>query len=120
MRPLSAHPRSLPVTDPLRTRAHARPDSPLLADPDLKKIADAHACHPAKILISYQIARGVVVLPKSVTPARIASNLETVDLTANELATLNGLAESKGKTQRVNTPLFGTDLGFDDWYNKAA
>ena len=69
------------------------------------------------MLISYQVARGVVVLPKSVTKERIASNLETVDLTEAEVKTLDELAAKKGKTQRVNTPAFGTDLGFDDWYN---
>lgn len=31
------------------------------------------------------------------------------------METLDGMA-AKGKQQRVNTPLFGWDLDFDDWY----
>lgn len=70
----------------------------------------------AAILISYQVNRGVVVLPKSVNPQRIVDNAKVIKLEDEEMRKLDGLAAS-GKKQRINTPLFGWDLGFDDWYS---
>ena len=70
---------------------------------------------PATILISYQVNKGIVVLPKSVTASRITENLKTIKIDAEDIKTLDGLA-AQGKQQRVNTPLFGWDLGFSDWY----
>ncbi|ORY88488.1 aldo/keto reductase family protein [Leucosporidium creatinivorum] len=94
-------------------------NSPLLSDPELNHIAEKHGVSPATILISYQPARGVVVLPKSVSKGRIEQNLKLIDLDESDMGILNGMA-AKGKQQRVNTPLFGWDLGFDDWYPEQA
>lgn len=90
-------------------------DSPLYQDTTLQKIAAAHSVEAATILISWCIARGVVCLPKSVTPSRITSNLKTVSLSPEEMKALDGLA-ADGKQLRVNTPNWMTDFGFDDWY----
>lgn len=84
-------------------------DSPLLSDPELNKVAEKHNVPPATILISYQPARGVVVLPKSVSKDRIEQNLKLIDLDEEDMEVLNDMA-AKGKQQRVNTPLFGWDL----------
>lgn len=42
-------------------------NSPLLGDEELLRIAKKNGVSPATILISYQVNRGIVVLPKSVT-----------------------------------------------------
>ena len=81
----------------------------------LKKIADAHSVSTATILISWAIARGTVVLPKSVTPSRISDNQKTVGLSKDEVAALDGLA-AQGKQARINSPPWGTDHGFPNWY----
>lgn len=70
-------------------------NSPLLRDAAIQAIADAHGVSAATVLVSYQVNRGVVVLPKSVTPARIESNAQVIALTAEDLAVLNGLHETK-------------------------
>jgi glycerol 2-dehydrogenase (NADP+) len=90
-------------------------NSPLLSDPDLLSIASKHSVSPATILISYQVNRGCVVLPKSVTASRITENLKVIALDRTDMEFLDSLA-ANGKQQRVNTPLFGWDLGFSDWY----
>jgi glycerol 2-dehydrogenase (NADP+) len=90
-------------------------DSPLLKDQEIVKIAEAKGVSVGTVLISYQVARGVVVLPKSVTEARIKSNLEVVELSEGEMEVLNGLHKEKG--QRFIKPDWGIDLGFDDWKN---
>jgi glycerol 2-dehydrogenase (NADP+) len=107
---------SFPVQTPSWRRSV---DSPLLADPDLKAIANAHGVSIATVLVSYQVNRSIVVLPKSVTESRIADNLRVIRLSDADMKTLNGMAAS-GKQQRLNTPPWGWDLGFDDWYGPAA
>ncbi|QKX54710.1 uncharacterized protein TRUGW13939_01798, partial [Talaromyces rugulosus] len=84
-------------------------DSPLLRDEEVKAIADKHNVPAATVLISYQVNRGCIVLPKSVTPARIEQNLKVITLPQEDMEVLDGMA-AKGKQQRVNTPLFGHDL----------
>ncbi|KAI8154210.1 putative glycerol dehydrogenase protein [Colletotrichum sp. SAR 10_71] len=67
------------------------------------------------ILISYHVNKGIVVLPKSVTEKRISSNKEVISLSKEDLDLLDGLA-AKGNAKRINTPLWGFDLGFAGWY----
>ncbi|KAM6524505.1 hypothetical protein FALCPG4_010115 [Fusarium falciforme] len=89
--------------------------APIMSDDEIQKIADKNGVSAATILISYHVNKGVVVLPKSVTEERISSNKEVIPLSEEDLAALDSLA-SKGKAKRINTPLWGFDLGFADWY----
>lgn len=50
--------------------------APQMQDEVVQAIAKAHNATPAQVLISWQVARGVIVLPKSVTPDRIKSNFQ--------------------------------------------
>lgn len=91
------------------------PGAPLLSDQELGSIAEKHNVPVATILLSYQVNRGCVVLPKSVTEKRITDNLRIIELDAGDLKAIDAMA-ADGKQQRVNTPKWGWDLGFDDWY----
>lgn len=92
--------------------------APLASDDDIQEIAKKNNVSPATILISYHVNKGAVVLPKSVNEQRIVSNKEVIELSKEDLDVLDGLA-AKGKAKRINTPLWGWDLGFDDWYGPA-
>ncbi|KAK6906875.1 hypothetical protein I203_100862 [Kwoniella mangroviensis CBS 8507] len=44
-----------------------------------------------------------------------ANFVKVIKLTAEDLEKLEAPA-ANGKAKRINTPLWGWDLGFDDWY----
>ncbi|KAI6867847.1 Aldo/keto reductase [Hortaea werneckii] len=89
--------------------------APLMNDPEIQQIAEKHGATAATVLISYHVCKGTVALPKSVSEKRITSNRLVVALSGEDLAKLDALA-AKGKAKRINTPAWGFDLGFDDWY----
>jgi glycerol 2-dehydrogenase (NADP+) len=94
-------------------------NSPLLADADVVTIAQHHHLEPANVLLGYLLAKGIVVLPKSVTPARITSNLSGAvkaleTLTKADIERLDNIAAA-GKQKRLITPPWPVDLGFDHW-----
>jgi glycerol 2-dehydrogenase (NADP+) len=88
-----------------------------MSESAIQDIAKKNDVSPAAVLISYHVNRGVVVLPKSIKESRIVSNSQIVSLSCEDMDVLNGLA-AQGKAKRINTPLFGWDLGFDDWYKQ--
>lgn len=88
-----------------------------MSDPAIQQIAKKNDVSPATVLISYHANRGAVVLPKSINENRIVSNSQVIPLSREDMDVLNGLA-AQGKAKRINTPPFGWDLGFDDWYKQ--
>lgn len=84
-----------PLGSPDRPAGLKAADEPLLLeDPTIAAIAAAHQASPAQVLISWALHRGTAVIPKSVTPARLAQNLAAADLALSpddmvEIAALN-------------------------------
>jgi len=64
-----------------------------LGDPVLADIADVHNVSPAQVVVRWHIQHGVVVIPKSVTPARIRSNADVFgfELTDDEMAVIDAM-----------------------------
>jgi 2,5-diketo-D-gluconate reductase A len=48
----------------------------IIGDEDLMAIADAHGVTVAQVVLRWILQRGIVAIPKSITPSRIASNLD--------------------------------------------
>ncbi|KAI9925640.1 hypothetical protein ASPWEDRAFT_184430 [Aspergillus wentii DTO 134E9] len=76
-------------------------------DPTVMKIAESLGRTPAQVLISWALQRGTIVLPKSVTPERIQSNLEAFVLPDDAFEAIQALE----RHQRMNFPArLGVDI----------
>lgn len=64
-----------------------------LGDPVLTDIADVHNVSPAQVVVRWHIQHGIVVIPKSVTPARIRSNADVFgfELTDDEMSVIDAM-----------------------------
>lgn len=65
----------------------------LLENPVINQIAGNHGMTPAQVLINWAVARGTIVIPKSVHKGRIIENLKAIDfeLTADEMLKIEQL-----------------------------
>jgi 2,5-diketo-D-gluconate reductase A len=65
----------------------------LFTNPGLVAIAEAHGKSVGQVVLHWLIQRGVVVIPKTVRPERMAENLDVFDfeLTDQEMAAIAGL-----------------------------
>ncbi|XP_054262266.1 aldo-keto reductase family 1 member A1-like [Macrosteles quadrilineatus] len=75
-------------------RPWAKPDEqPLLANEKITKIAEKYNKSPAQIALRWQIEKGNIVIPKSVTKSRIESNIQVFDfsLKPEDIETINSL-----------------------------
>ena len=80
----------------------------LLADPVVARVAAKHGKTPAQTVIRWHLDLGLIVIPKSVTPARIGQNFDVFDfkLDADDLADMAALDDPDGRIG-PNPMLFG-------------
>ncbi|WP_326555259.1 aldo/keto reductase [Micromonospora sp. NBC_01813] len=66
-----------------------------LDDPVLTRVARRHQVSAAQVVLRWHLQHGIVVIPKSVTPERIASNLDVFGftLTAAEMSAIDDLRD---------------------------
>jgi 2,5-diketo-D-gluconate reductase A len=65
----------------------------LFTDPVLAQIGEAHGKSVAQVVLRWLVQRGVVVIPKTVRPERMAENLDVfdVELSDDEMARIAAL-----------------------------
>jgi len=83
------------------------PGTGLLTDPRILEIAGEHGRTPAQVILRWHVQQGLVAIPKSKTPERLAENLEVFDfaLTADDLASIAQL--SQGPDAGVDSDVTG-------------
>lgn len=71
----------------------------MLGEPAVTAIAADHGVSPAQVILRWHLQQGRIIIPKSVTPARIRENLDVFgfELTDTELAAIDAL-ERDGRT----------------------
>jgi 2,5-diketo-D-gluconate reductase A len=69
----------------------------LLKDEQLATIAQAHGKSAAQVVLRWHVQLGNIAIPKSVTPERIAANIDVFDfeLTGDEMVTIDNLGNGK-------------------------
>ncbi len=84
----------------------------LFTDPALTEIAAAHGRSVGQVVLRWLVQRGVVVIPKSVRPERMAENLDvfSFDLSEAELATIATLDQGESQFFSHRDPAMVTAL----------
>ena len=86
-------------------------DKKLLENPVITALAQKYGKNPGQIILRFEVQDGLIVLPKSTNPARIAGNIEIFDfeLTADEMSSIRNLDTGRG-THDPETPGMGEAL----------
>jgi 2,5-diketo-D-gluconate reductase A len=71
----------------------------LLEEPAIKSLAQKHKRSPAQIIVRWHLDSGLIVIPKSVTPARIRENFNVFDfeLDADDMQKIAALDSAGGR-----------------------
>lgn len=72
-------------------------DETLLSHPDIVKLAEKYGKNPGQIILRFEVQDGLIVLPKSTNPQRIAGNIDIFDfeLSDGEMDSLRTLDTGK-------------------------
>ncbi|KAJ2163142.1 hypothetical protein GGF46_000071 [Coemansia sp. RSA 552] len=73
----------------------------VMDDSLIKRIAEAHAATPAQVSLSWLLARGIIVIPKSNHELRLKQNLHTIQLTSDEIRMIGAIKEKERKVDPV-------------------
>ena len=73
-------------------------DEALLSHPVIVKLAEKYGKNPGQIILRFEIQEGLIVLPKSTNPERIAGNIDIFDfeLEDSEMEEIRALDTGKG------------------------
>lgn len=82
--------------------------APVLKEPVLIELAKKYEVSPACIVISWSVARNIVVLPKSVTSTRIDENIKVIEMSTDDIKKINDICKKTSK--RYLNPNWGIDV----------
>ena len=85
----------------------------LFTDPTLSAIGEAHGKSVAQVVLRWLVQRGVVVIPKSVRPERMAENLDVFDfsLTDEDLSRIAAMDTGESLFFDHRDPVWTSRLG---------
>lgn len=95
-------------TNPVYKQYGARAQK-ILSHPSISEVANARGCTPAQAVLAWNIARGVVVIPKAAQRSHQKENIETVEkckLTEGDVTKISSI--SKAGQHRMTGNLCGS------------
>lgn len=93
--------------------------APNLEIPLLKDLVKKYDASANDILTSYHIRQGTMVIPRSLNPTRIASNLEFVPLSLEDIEKLNEFGKRNRKRHINGDFVAGIPTFTEDFYNQS-
>ena len=84
-------------------------DASVIKNPVIAEIAAKYDKDNGQVILRWEVQHGVIALPKSTNPARIASNLEIFDfeLSAEDMAAIDALDQGVGQPHMHDNPAMG-------------
>ncbi|WFD44596.1 hypothetical protein MPSI1_003264 [Malassezia psittaci] len=77
-------------------------NSPILKDADIMRIAEETHTTPGQVTLSWNVQRGVGVLPKSTNETRAAQNIDLITLSEDQMDRINKISENPARFGRLN------------------
>ena len=77
-------------------------NSPILKDPDVMAVAEETHASPGQVALSWNVQRGVGVLPKSTNPTRALQNLQLISLTDKQMERISNISKDPKRYGRLN------------------
>ena len=110
-----------PLGSPDRHPSLKAADEPdLLGHPVIRAIAERHAANPGQILIAWALNRGTAVIPKSVNPERIKTNIfaDQIQLTPQDMNEISSLDEHYRYVKGQFWALDGSDYTVEELWDE--
>ena len=76
----------------------------LITRPEVKAIAEKKGATPAQVILAWSQVGGHSVIPKSVTPSRIAENFKEIELDDEDLKAIKKFSDEHEGRRRYNVP----------------
>lgn len=76
----------------------------LITRPEVQSIAAAKGATPAQVILAWSQVGGHSVIPKSVTPSRIAENFQEIELDDDDVAKIQKFSDEHQGRRRYNVP----------------
>lgn len=82
-------------------------ENEILRNPLFTDIAEAHGVPVGVVSLSWAVQRGIIVIPKSISTARLDSNIRLVSLTDAEMDAINNAEKTIGRIRLADnlTPM---------------
>jgi len=72
----------------------------------LTSLASHYDVSISRVILSWLVQRGVIVIPHSSSPARLSENIRTIDLTDKEVDQINGVHREIGQVRLIENISF--------------
>lgn len=84
-------------------------NSPILKDPDVLAVAEETKTSPGQVVLSWNVQRGVGVLPKSTNPTRARQNIDLLRLSDAQQQRISDISKDPKRRGRLNVVTYSPE-----------